>query len=168
MAVRGRRRIAPARRKMIWARSVPAIQATVAGSLAVDLLAPFRAQGGDTLGCTITRVRLDLTWSSAVDAPGLNGFQLGVIKDQLQALQAEVPRPLNEEHADWMAWQFLPTVNPWTSADVADVLGAHYMIDVQSQRRMEELGETLYLIMEQTSVAIAQFTLTSSVLLKLP
>lgn len=180
MAVR--RRFRPqARRKMIWARSLDLFNTTVpAAGTAVDLLATFRADGGTSLGTTVTRVRLDLTlvWlagaASVFDLP--DQLVQGVIVDQIQASQGEVPRPGVELHADWMYWRRHGPTDAQSLLPLAATSGitsqfmSHMTIDVQSQRKMEELGQTLYWVLDPSYGGATTVTVnaSASVLLKLP
>lgn len=178
-----RRKYAPtARRKLIWARrqdlfnpltNMPAI------GEAVDLLSFFRSEGGSSLGATVTRVRLDLTLEWIGGDTGFQGgdqLALGVLVDQLQLAQAEVPRPGVELHADWMYWRrfgppMVPSALPVaTAAGLATSFLGTMEIDVQSQRKVEELGQTLWLVADPTYTGTTQVRLNanSSVLLRLP
>lgn len=173
MAIRRRPRMAAPRRKLIWARSqdvmVPAL--VPAAGTAVDLLAQFRTDGGSTLGCTVTRVLLDfqLLWTN--DITTTDAMAVGVIVDQLQAAQTEVPRPGVEPHADWMYWR-RTGVSPVDLAITpsSTAVQSALAIDVKSQRKMEELGQTLWLVIDPTFGGTTTLTaqVNSSVLLRLP
>lgn len=177
-----RRRFRPtARRKMIWARSQDLFNLSVpATGFAADLLAQFRTDGGSSLGATVTRVRLDLTmvWTNTSPAVFDLPDQLvhGVLVDQIQASQAEVPRPGVELHADWMYWRRVGPAEPRTLLPLAATGGittsfmSQMTIDVQSQRKCEELGQTLWWVIDPafggtTAVSVNG---SASVLLKLP
>lgn len=177
MAVRRRRYSAgTARRKLIWARStsLDAAPAPAAG-VAHDLLAQFRTDGGSSLGATVTRVRIDYTlvWTlDAATAIPFNQLAVGVIVDQLQLDQTEVPRPGDEEHADWMYWRrhtAVPEFSALTGTAGVTVTGS-WSVDVRSQRKVEELGQTLWFVMDPTYTAsnVLSYRANASVLLKLP
>lgn len=179
-----RKRYAPtARRRLIWARSQDLFQPPAglpAAGTAVDLLAQFRADGGNSMGCTVTRVRLDIGFQinnpGAVNLTSQDQLAAGVIVDQIQANQAEVPRPGAEEHADWMYWRRSPyTTNPESAVPygtgTAPVYHMVWTVDIKSQRKIEELGQTLWLVLDpsySTGVPIVGVNANSSVLLRLP
>lgn len=175
-----RRRFAPqVRRKMIWARRIgEGAEAGVsipAAGVAFDLLAQFRNDGGSTLGSTVTRVRIDLSLDWAADFSNVDQLAMGVLVDQLQANQTEVPRPGIEEHADWMYWRRigvspLYSAIPLNAAAPTTAILTSWEIDVHSQRKMEELGQTLWFVLDPTFAGATTLfaTFNSSVLLKLP
>lgn len=170
------------RRKLIWARSLDLFQPPAslpAAGTAVDLLAQFRLDGGSTLGCTVTRIRLDLNYQynnpGAVNPTTQDILAVGIIVDQLQASQAEVPRPGVEEHADWMYWRRKSLVGSLDAVPfgtgTAPVYHYAEQIDVKSQRKLEELGETLWFVLDpsfSTGTPVAGVNVNASVLLRLP
>lgn len=177
MRMRSSRSAAP-RRKMVWARqTATGSPSTVAAGQTVvfDLLSQFRAEyGGATpLGATVTRARIDLG-TQAIQTAGFVGcLTAGLIVDQ--ALNAahplsEVPDPAVEIHADWMFWR---TYFPLPAGD-GDNLGitglttSAYEIDVRSQRKMEELGESLFFVVRNSTASSHLVQVGASVLLKLP
>lgn len=177
MAVRRRYRAGAARRKLIWARSLGLDFGTPipAAGTAVDLLANFRTDGGSSLGATVTRVRidLDLVWTiDAATAIPFNQLAVGVIVDQLQADQTEVPRPGVEEHADWMLWRRAGAVPDFSAltGTAGATINTHHSFDVRSQRKVEELGQTLWMVLDPTYTGsnIVTANANASVLLKLP
>lgn len=173
-----RRRFRPTpQRKMVWARTQANTVPPPTGT-AVDLLAPFRNDGGTSLGATITRVHLTLNclWNEWNVSSGANKLMVGVIIDQLNQAQTEVPRPGVEVHADWMHWSHRPVV-PEYSALTGPVgttantrVLSTYVIDIKSQRKCEELGETCWLVLDPAFVGATTLTVdwSASVLLKLP
>lgn len=173
MALRRRARMAPPRRKLIWARSIDVMAPALvpAAGTAVDLLAQFRADGGSTLGSTVTRVLLDfqVLWSNDITTTDRVG--VGVIVDQLQTDETEVPRPGVEPHADWMYWR-MTGVSPQDLAITpsSTAVQSAWAVDVKSQRRMEELGQTLWLVMDPTFGGATTLSVqcNASVLLRLP
>jgi len=161
-------RRAPARRKMIWARTNQAsgqgLDTTVN---AFDLLTGFRSQNGGAmpLGTTVTRVRIDLAVFPVVGVSGI--LYGGLIVETAPLATGSFPDPFLQPHEDWMWWRGMPAVPPATSADQGDTIAAAYEIDVRSQRKMEELGQTLALVFRAENQDIP-FSFTTSVLLKLP
>lgn len=172
---RGRRFAPTARRKLIWARDEDtALSPVPATGQAHDLLAQFRTDGGSTLGCTVTRVRVDLRleWLGLSRSSALT---LGVIVDQLQSSVLEPPAPGEEPHADWMYWRRVPQIPEFSAAlqtgdPALTVLHTSLVLDVRSQRKMEELGQTVYICFDPTLAGAGTLGVSwgSSVLLKLP
>lgn len=173
MAIRRARRPVP-RRKLVWARDpiVDFGRPVPPGGFAVDLLASFRALGGETLGSTVTRCHLDVqTFYNDVGAGFACeiGYYCGLIIDQRNQPETEVPRPSTEEHADWMLWRWLPFITPDDVTTVVDGFTNHYMLDIRAQRKMEELGETLWFVVQPNpGDVLGDIRLASSVLLRLP
>jgi len=169
------RRSAPSR-KLIWARS-DHLGLIVNEGIAFDLLADYRAQGGNTLGATVTRVRLDFDVFMPEGAGATEGFGVyaGVIVDQRQADELEVPRPTipNEPHADWMYWRQHYLTHSHSVIVTGGQPLASYEVDIRAQRKMEELQETLWFVAAQSpALALLEgetnITASASVLLKLP
>lgn len=165
---RGPRRTAPRqmpRRRLVWSRSIKSESAATSG--AYDLLEDFRLAtqyGAQPLGTTITRVRGALVLSSpSVTTP--TGITWGLVVEDRAALSTEIPKPQAERHVDWMAWSPVPFVGP--SGITGTVLSAPF--DVKAQRRLDEVGQTLWLAWDQQS-ATTTWTVTFflSVLLRLP
>lgn len=174
-----KRRYGPvARRKLIWARNGEGPIAPTATGTALDLLADFRADGGSSLGSTITRthITLQLFWDDVPPLGVQNQLFVGLLVDQLQLDPSEVPRPAVELHADWMYWKAHPVLPEYSalSAVVGGGTNAALLstvtIDVKSQRKCEELGQTLWLVLDPTYTGPASVTVqySSSVLLRLP
>lgn len=172
-----RRRFRPtARRKMIWART-PTFGFTSIPSTgtAFDLLAAFRTDGGSTLGATVTRVHisLQLNWGEVTQD---NRMVHGLLVDQLQQAETQVPRPVAEPHADWMYWESAPMLPEFAAAtyvppaDPDTRLVASHRIDAKSQRKCEELGQTLWYVLDPSFGASGEVIVqaAASVLLKLP
>lgn len=175
--VRPRRRFAPTpRRKLVWARNGGTLEPSATG-LAVDLLADFRADGGTTIGATITRVHLSLSmaWNNTTTPQPSNRLILGTIVDQRDQPESQVPRPGVELHADWQHWSVIPMApegSGFVSSNPAAVVGVQtsHSVDIKSQRKCEELGDTLWMIADPTYAGSTALNLiwSSSVLLKLP
>jgi len=156
------RRSAPSR-KLIWARS-DHLGLIVNEGIAFDLLADYRAQGGNTLGATVTRVRLDFDVFMPEGAGATEGFGVyaGVIVDQRQADELEVPRPTipNEPHADWMYWRSIQN-------GPADSVLQQWDADIHSMRRLDEVEQDLQLrFISETEGDVLAYS--GSWLIKLP
>lgn len=177
MARRQRRYAPTARRKLIWARGTTDLAPAATGT-AIDLLAQFRADGGTTLGATITRVHIGLSlgWTAWVPNSADRLYN-GVLVDQLDQPEAQVPRPAVEPHADWMWWSAAPVVPTQSALTAASPVPAtavsvfaYDVLDVKSQRKCEELGQTVWYVADPTfnGGTVLDMTITYSVLLRLP
>lgn len=163
---------------MVWARTGGDLTPPAAGT-AVDLLETFRADGGTTIGATVTRTRLSLSlnWGGLVADQTINRLVMGVLVDQRDQPESQVPRPAVELHADWMHWAPYPAVPEYSAltypgVETPDPVGllTSLMIDVKSQRKCEELGDTLWAVFDPTFAGVTELNITwsASVLLKLP
>lgn len=184
-----------ARRKLIWARLAPAItslnntSAGIGGSLeSQDLLSDFRTEAGllrGPVGCTVMRVRLSINAVIQSTAPNVlpsinaNGMYYGIrVFDQSEltvqeTIEAPAVGPQLDRHADWMAWGRVPMKAFAGTPGVATSTGIYWVdVDVRSMRKMEELGQTLGLIVQTTSAVVGgtidQVVAATSVLLALP
>jgi len=182
-----------ARRKLIWARMAPAmtsltIQTNAAGGMneSQDLLQTFRTQAGITrgpVGLTIMRMRLtfhydgDATLYADLRAnPIYFGIKVEDFVDQTfyETNEGSLRGPQLNPHADWMAWGELPPKAVFVNSSGVVAGCTHWSeVDVRSMRKVEELDQTLSLIVQGTTSAgtIGQpfpFTCSASVLLALP
>ena len=153
------------RRRLVWSRSIKSESGATSG--AYDLLEDFRLAtqyGAQPLGTTITRVRGSLVLGPpSVTTP--TGITWGLVVEDRAALATEVPKPQQERHVDWLAWQ----PHPHVGADGITGTANAREIDVRSQRRLDEVGQTLWLAWDQASATVTwTVTFTLSVLLRLP
>lgn len=183
-----------ARRKLVWARMAPAMTTlnvvanTVGGAIETqDLLSTFRTQAGlirGPVGLTVMRVRLTFHWSgdaSQYTDMAVSPLYFGLKVQDYQAAvaeeAAEIPTrgPQLDPHADWMAWGQLPwkETTQDSSGNVTGILGWHE-VDVRSMRKIDELGQTLVLLVQGTASAETiggpayAMVVSSSVLVALP
>lgn len=145
-----------------------------------DLLQTFRTQAGITagpVGLTVMRTRIH------VGSVGFNGTNLpsneivlGVrVFDRDEAIQAEAGPAGNwavptDPHADWMAVEYM---SPQGGSSTAFLLDHH--IDVKSMRKIDELGQTLGMVVSNvppndgaTTGGSININVSTSVLLALP
>jgi hypothetical protein len=160
----------PRPRSTTWARAVNVTAQGANGNYStLDLLGPFKTSGGQQQGVTVTRIHLDFIVTSAVAAS--DSFSWGILKGQDADVGLNIagaPTPVTHPYEDWMMWR--------TEVACAGVntqyweLSNHLCMDIKSQRRLEELQETLNLVILRNSVAAASLatTVVTSVLLKLP
>lgn len=163
---RGRRSSRGRQRKFVWDRTLGTIAPPNTG---VDLLAPFRAQPGAThLGATIMRVRGFIIPSEAFTGGAAVG-NVGLRIDNWNEDPAEVAnQPVLQPDADWMFW------GPWNVGIRTAFLEATWnqqasvwSVDVKSNRKLEELNQTLWLFGDQTGAADRTYTYNLSIGMKL-
>lgn len=154
------------RRKFVWDRTFGTIAPPNTG---VDLLAGFRAQpGGTHLGATITRIRGYIIPSEALSTTAGAGV-LGMRIDSWNEDPAEPDnQPVNQPDEDWLAWL------PWNvgtgtlrMATSWNENASLWTVDVKSQRKLEELNQTLWLFGDQTGGADRTYFYNLSIGLKL-
>lgn len=146
----GRRR-APLR-KFVWARSF-GILATGAGTpLGLDLLGNFQSEyGAQLIGSTVVRIRgyiAPTAIGGGADSLGFGGVW-GIIigrdnDDYTDPLMAVEQR----EHDDWLAYLPWAVQNPNLAQEQllsSNVDASPFAVDIKSQRKIEELGQTLQL-----------------------
>lgn len=160
------------RRKWVWARAaVGQIALGPNGVSRTNLLANFETlYGAQLIGTTVMRIRGIV--ATTTDATG--GFQRLRMAAKVESTQDPAPStvdgPYGSEHDDWMLWEPFATNGASDEYFGNDV--AARVIDVQSARRLEELGEELQLWFQAApdNQADTQVALTYelSVGLKLP
>lgn len=150
MATRTRRRAGSSRfqRKFVWDRTFGTIAGPDTGA---DLLAPFRSQPGAThLGATIMRIRGYIIPSDALGTSAAAGI-LGIRVDTWNEATAEpANQPVLQPNADWMAYL------PWNVGVGTERMlttwnqqASLWTLDVKSNRKLEELNQTLWLFGDQ-------------------
>jgi hypothetical protein len=158
-------------RETTWARSTNVFALAANGNYStLDLLAPFKTDGGVQQGVTITRMHLNMSVTSTVAAA--DAFSWGVYRGETNDLGANVagaPTPDTDPYVDWLFWRFETASS---GAQPAYFVGAGNFIqwDVKAQRRLQELQMTLNLVVKRQTVAAATLNVvvTASTLLKLP
>lgn len=162
---RGGVRRAP-RRKFVWDRT---FGTSAAGDTGVDLLAPFRSQPGAThLGATIMRVRgyiLPLEAGTSTAAAGVAGLRIDTWNTDVTE---PANQPVLQPNYDWMAW--LPwniltnSVHPVVTWNAE---ASPWTVDVKSNRKLEELNQTLWLFLDQNGGGTRQYAYHFSIGMKL-
>jgi len=114
-----------------------------------DLLTEFKTDAGlnmGVLGATVSRVHMSGAWEITSAPTLLSGaLAIGIIKTSGLG-GAEVPRPLDDQHADWMWWSVYYCDNAVGSRITLD--GPDRSIDVKSKRRLDELEDQLWLVLQ--------------------
>jgi len=167
------------RRKLTWADAeFEFTYSTAAGVEALDLLAAYRTAGGLMQGLTVTRTLLSVR--SACDGPvgGLDAVRIGLLVTGTKAELGASPTaysPLQDPYEDWMWNAAYSTVAAPNSvinltAGTSPVTATSVFWDVKSKRRLDELGETLWLNVDKigTTIATTEFSISARVLLMLP
>lgn len=160
-----------ARRKLVWARLAPGITSLtrINGALgggieSQDLLQDYRTFAGlirGPVGVTVVRIRMSIEWHADTGGDSVsirqNGFYYGVrvaeYADVATQEATEVPNrgPQLDPYADWMAWGCIPakfTYQP--TAPATPIVSGWEDVDVRSMRKMDELGQTLQLVLQST------------------
>lgn len=136
---------AQVRRKWVWARA-GVVQLAVGpnGVSRTNLLADFeQLYGAQLIGTTVMRIR----GTVAVTTSAVGGFQRLRMAAKVESTQDPAPTsvdgPYGSPHDDWMLWEpFI--VNGASTAYYGNDVAAR-VIDVQSARRLDELGDELQL-----------------------
>ena len=163
-------------RKFVWDRTFGFLPTTSAGPFGVDLLAGFRGQPGAThLGATVTRIRGVIY--PELSTPLEGAFLLGRIGFRIDSWNEDpaelTNQPQEQPDEDWMGWlpYFIdgsqtpnsPNVATWNSQANA------WAVDIKSQRKLEELNQTLWMFVSAPPGADAiNYNYDLSVGLKLP
>lgn len=159
-------------RKLVWARTNVTLQPLGGLHAGVDLLDTFRSQGGSSLGATVTRVRGAFSYTPGGVAL-VNSALMGLYVDSVGLAPTDVADPFTVTGEDWMAWNYIPVVplgaTLGTNTPDVDPVNS-WELDVRSQRKVEELQQTLYFVLHNFGGAADQFSITGSVsvLLRLP
>ena len=162
-------------RKFVWDRTFGFLPTTSAGPFGVDLLAGFRGQPGAThLGATVTRIRgvIYPEISTGLEGAFLLG-RIGFRIDSWNEDPAELTnQPQEQPDEDWMGWlpYFIdgsqtpnsPNVATWNSQANA------WAVDIKSQRKLEELNQTLWMFVSAPGADAINYNYDLSVGLKLP
>jgi hypothetical protein len=168
---RGRTRQTPSRqmprRRLVWSRTRSVFVGVGTSGDAVDLLTTFRSAaeyGAQPIGVTVTRVRGRIILTETTATATNDFFGLGLVVEDRNSTVAEVPKPFADDHVDWLAWMPLARVGQ----DGLTGSFNSWEIDVRSQRKLDEVGQTLWLTMDAAVTSTWSATVVLSVLLKLP
>ena len=139
-----RRSTAP-RRKLVWARlqSSPSVVIPANTTSFLQILSQFQtAYGADPIGATIRRIRGNITMRGGTAGNSVRAvLGIGVFNG------VATISPTINPHLDWMYWKQIYVEPPL--ATEFSVLN-NMEIDVKSSRKMEELGQDLYLAISNT------------------
>jgi hypothetical protein len=151
----------------VWARNTlsPASTLTANSGVVIPLLTGFESSyGADPIGTTVRRIRgaLSLRAGAAGNSIRLT-WGIGIF----QGLPTVANQgPANQPHLDWMTWSVIFS-EPVIATEFATM--NNIPIDVRAQRKMPELGQGLYLIMQNTHPTDGlAYAYSTSTLLALP
>lgn len=170
---RGRVSRGTPRRKLVWARHAEEQFAVPTGTFnALNLLQSFEtAYGANLIGCTVTRIRV--RWSPFIaDTTGQQvaaiGVRVGDEADVTTSAPADPLGPLSDLHADWMAWD---TCHPSPVLAGGAVLPGPEIsryLDIKSMRKIDELGQGLFMFFDHTAAINMVYSVSVSTLIALP
>jgi len=138
-----RARMAPIRRKRVWARTRHTILDQTTNASLESLLADYRTDAGLTRnppGVTVGGIRGRIAWEPSAYAAGqIDELAVGIVvaPDTVEAVDLD---PAAFLHLDWMLYERFA---------FGGAAGAHvneFVVNVRSQRKMEELNEDLFVV----------------------
>ena len=149
------------RRRLQWARTTFSSQSVpVLSDIRYDLLAAIRVD----MDITNSTVRRIIGRFNLLAATGTSVFAMAIKTTGPRVTVAEVARPSEERHSDWMWWWFGDVESQTNST-----LNAPVLIDNRSQRRLREAEGTLSFIVQNLDAGDSvTFNGYLSVLLALP
>lgn len=154
------------RRKSVWARSSTSQTLGAGASFAVNLLQGFETDyGANLIGCTVVRIRGQVLAAVTTASAAVDELRMGIRVATATEVSAALAGPVDEAHADWMAWE------PFLASGVGTDNGswaAVREIDVKAMRRLDEIDMQLTAYVESFSPAAWEFGWSLSVLLLLP
>jgi len=153
------------RRKRVWAREAHSA-ANVTTITVKDMCEDFCTRyGTNTLppGTTIGGVKVDLRLRAS-NPDGLSNstaFCFGILViDDVPGTNADVPGPIENQHADWLCYQpLLPTFEAGATEATVWLGGGSpaggESVTVRSMRKIEEVGQSLVWVVESNNAADA-------------
>lgn len=155
MARNRRFRSTTPRRRMFWAQQ-NVMQTTTGsqpiGNQPLNLLGEFEDEyGADLFGFTVTRIRGHLTFAfDQTDVVERHDPSYGIrVSSEAQTattntnLERLGTAPVEDPHADWM-WVYNDTL--YTNLNTGWMYAQYKVdVDIKAQRRLDELGQSLYL-----------------------
>jgi hypothetical protein len=141
----------------------------------VDLMTTFRTVNGGSMpvGSTYTRQHIQMQFRhSTTSESTLSGHVVGIVCDRVGEAAATLPSPVSDPFVDWIIRKTVYPSNSNSEYVISDHRFYGWELDLKSQRKCEELSETIYLIAEeigpQAGAASGELTFSTAVLLKLP
>lgn len=148
-----RRRTSNSSRKFVWARHAGAFDPTdTPGVHGVDLLSQFQENyGAQLIGATVVRIRGYVVPTSDGSFTGNFQGRWGILVDSDNTdVTLASNDPGGRPFEDWMAYQPFSIATGGQSTTLqqvatGNVYANEWAVDVRSSRKIEELGEGLYL-----------------------
>jgi hypothetical protein len=160
-----RRGAAPRRRRQ-WARTSVNDESILAGGTAQFNLTNVweLAMGGALpVGVTIGRVRLDLEFARTTTPGDPDSFFGGILVAPRTVDTVDIA-PGTNPHLDWMWWRKMHV----GEGGGADVDLTFVSVDVKSMRRMDEIGQGLFFVVELAGTLAGTLDFGASSLMVLP
>ena len=117
-----------------------------------DLLADYVTAGGAHQGVTVARTIIDLIWTINEAHTFNESFTVGLLKGTTST--ADVADPITEPYADWAYIKTFYAGDNGGALVSADAPNPH-SLDVRSMRKVDEIGETWWLIFKGIAPATA-------------
>jgi len=149
------------RRKLTWASARGEFADLDTVAEVIDLLADYKAAGGSTQGITIMRTHIQLSVQSAAATVGHGAFVgliVGTINDTAAQLNGAEP------FLDWMLYRSCYAFGGSEGTSSSEHV---YDIDLRAKRKMQEVNQEYYLVLESligatgTNVAYTARTLVA-------
>jgi len=159
------------RRKRTWARNDEILTGVDASGQVFDLGADFATVMGTNhlpVGVTIRGIMIDFSIQAATaSTSNTAGVTMGIITLD-QNVSTNVPTPVGQPQADWMWWQFIgmPDAAVGDSETTFRALGGPLRLG--AQRKVEELGTHLWMVVQTDGAFTVDVRVRSSVLMLLP
>lgn len=172
-SVRAPIRRAP-RRSRVWARRYVTMAPPAGTGTAVDLLADWKAAWGiqaNQPGITVGGIMLDIGQvQTNARASSTDGAFVGIgVFDESNPAEVDRPNdPLTGMHSNWMWYQWLPVPGGTAGSTVSTFSAQAGPIRIRSKRKMQEINERLWLVVQPIGLTVVDYTFMSSVLLLQP
>jgi hypothetical protein len=150
------------RRRLEWASTTITHNAIASGTVTTDdLLSGFVTAGGSREGLTVMRIHLQLAYAAA-SAGGTS--RIGLIVAGSGSTAATELNPASFPYEPWLLNRLL---FPTTSGAVVDA-STPFDIDNRSKRKVQHLGESLFLSWVATDTGTSSLVGLARVLVALP
>lgn len=151
----------------MWARSTNIETVVPVAGSKLNLLAQFETDyGANLIGATVTRVRGLITASPNVSTAASNLVVAARVSNDAEL--AAGSGPIDQPHLDWSMWEpFIFRFGGITQVDANRTFDFSRVVDVKSQRKVEEVNEEFAIWLQPTGQAWT-VSWQLSILLKLP
>ncbi len=160
----GRRIPTGQRRKLVWATTEQTTFTLTGNTTAnlFDLLSNYRAAGGATQGITIIRTHIQIAQQTASPSIGAGVFMGLIVGDKTDTATQQNALA---EYNDWMLYKNLYTMGTVSGASNDE---ARNEIDLRAKRKMQELGQTYWLVLQALTAQTTTVAFSVRALLALP